>query len=193
MNNVGGIFFPASTLVCGERWPDPGLPPVIPPPAQVPRELRELRAITRVSRAPDPASGPADIWTPGDCLNDLLGSFPRWWPQGGDPYENWLLFVFAILRIISLIKLSRPPPRARHRSRVEMRLSRARQFGWKWEGGHCGEGNNVCLKFEAFLVNSKVRPQRPLLRCKQSEPCKVPPLYIPLTGAFNSATKTTTF
>ena len=78
---VGGIFFPASARVCGERWPDPGPPPVIPPPAPRPRELRELRAITRVSRAPDPASGPADIWTPGDPLNDLLDSFPRWWPQ----------------------------------------------------------------------------------------------------------------
>ena len=33
MKVVGGIFLPASARVCGERWSDPGPPPVIPPPA----------------------------------------------------------------------------------------------------------------------------------------------------------------
>lgn len=105
-------ILPASARVCGERWSDPGPPPVIPPPApSQPRVLRELRAITRaVSRALAPASGLADIWltswAPGDLLMTSwapsqvvsLGQTP-WWELtcGCDPGRT--IFNVAVVTI----------------------------------------------------------------------------------------------
>ena len=96
MKVVGGIIFPTSARVCGERWHDPGPPPVIPPPAQSTRVLRELRAIIRVSRAPDLASVPADIW------NDLLSTplMTSWapFPCGDHRSAPWWELTFCECR-----------------------------------------------------------------------------------------------
>ena len=89
MKVVGGIFLPASARVCGERWSDPGPPPVIPPPAPGSCESCERSpGQCRVPRLPGWRTSHIPCT---DLLNDLLGSFPRWraWVRPRD--ENWLV------------------------------------------------------------------------------------------------------
>lgn len=107
MKVVGGIIFPTSARVCGERWHDPGPPPVIPPPAQSTRVLRELRAIIRVSRAPDLASVPADIW------NDILSTplMTSWAPLPGGGHRSapwWELTLYECRGTWQMDQASKP-------------------------------------------------------------------------------------